>query len=237
MVCTGSGRAHSIPREETYEEENRDRRAGPISRRRLRAGHVPLDRQGQRRQGQDPAGRRPRGRSPAPSSPPDRPRCSPSPRPSPNSSRKTGSTDQITIDSIGSGAGFERFTKTGETDISNASAKIKPSNIEAAAKLSPPRVPIEFRVGTDALAVCVSTKNKFAKDVTMAELAKIFSTAENWSDVRADWPKKPIKKFTPGTDSGTFDYFVEHVFQEGQETSQVLKKVVGVFVLTLAIRN
>ena len=131
--------------------------------------------------------------------------------------KKDGFAGQITIDSIGSGAGFERFTKTGETDISNASAKIKPSNIEAAAKLSPPRVPIEFRVGTDALAVCVSTKNKFAKDVTMAELAKIFSTAENWSDVRADWPKKPIKKFTPGTDSGTFDYFVEHVFKKDKK--------------------
>ena len=131
--------------------------------------------------------------------------------------KKDGFAGQITIDSIGSGAGFERFTKTGETDISNASAKMKPSNYEAAAKLSPPRYPIELRVGTDALAVCVSTKNKFVKDVTMAELAKIFSTAVNWSDVRSDWPKKPIKKFIPGTDSGTFDYFVEHVFKKDKK--------------------
>jgi len=131
--------------------------------------------------------------------------------------KKDGFAGQITIDSIGSGAGFDRFTKSGETDISNASAKIKASHIEAAAKLSPPRVPIELRVGTDAIAVCVSTKNKFAKDVTMAELAKIFSTAVYWSDVRADWPKKEIKKFSPGTDSGTFEYFVEHVFKKDRK--------------------
>ena len=32
-----------------------------------------------------------------------------------------GYTGEITIDSIGTGGGFERFCKTGETDIANAS--------------------------------------------------------------------------------------------------------------------
>ena len=32
-----------------------------------------------------------------------------------------GYADQITIDSIGSGAGFSRFCEAGETDVSNAS--------------------------------------------------------------------------------------------------------------------
>ena len=40
-----------------------------------------------------------------------------------------GYAGQITIDSIGSGAGFERFCKAGETDISNASRAIKDSEI------------------------------------------------------------------------------------------------------------
>src|SRR6266511_3397899 len=35
-----------------------------------------------------------------------------------------GYTGNITVDSIGTGAGFERFCKTGETDISNASRAI-----------------------------------------------------------------------------------------------------------------
>jgi phosphate transport system substrate-binding protein len=57
----------------------------------------------------------------------------------------------------------------------------------------------------------VSSENTFATDATLAELAAIFSTATNWSDVRPDWPAEPILRFIPGTDSGTFDYFVEKV--------------------------
>ena len=41
-----------------------------------------------------------------------------------------GFTGNITVDSIGSGAGFERFCKAGETDISNASRAIKDSEVE-----------------------------------------------------------------------------------------------------------
>ncbi len=37
----------------------------------------------------------------------------------------------------------------------------------------------------------------------------IFSTAETWADVDPSWPAEPILRFSPGTDSGTFDYFVE----------------------------
>ncbi|MGC9394886.1 MAG: phosphate ABC transporter substrate-binding protein PstS family protein [Anaerolineae bacterium] len=126
-----------------------------------------------------------------------------------------GFTGQITIDSIGSGAGYERFCTTGETDVANASRAIKDSEVEACAAIG--RTPIEFRVGTDALAVVVSQENDFVSDVTMEELALIFSTAEKWSDVRADWPAENILRFIPGTDSGTFDYFVEEVFDKDKE--------------------
>jgi phosphate transport system substrate-binding protein len=129
--------------------------------------------------------------------------------------KKEGYADTISIDSIGSGAGFERFGKTGETDISNASVAIGAAQIEQAKAIG--RTPIEFRVGTDALAVCVSSANDFAKDVTQAELAKIFSTAALWSDVRSEWPAKEILRFSPGTDSGTFSYFVEHVYKKKKE--------------------
>ncbi len=122
-----------------------------------------------------------------------------------------GFTGNLTIDSIGSGAGFERFCVNGETDISNASRPIKESEVEACGQLSPARMPVEFRVGIDALAIAVSSDNDFLTDVTLEELALIFSTATTWSDVRAEWPAEPIQRFSPGTDSGTFDYFVEAV--------------------------
>jgi len=122
-----------------------------------------------------------------------------------------GFSGNLTIDSVGTGAGFERFCKTGETDISNASRKIKDTEAESCAALATPREPIGFQVGIDALAVTVSKENTWLTDVTKAELAAIFSTATNWSDVRAEWPAEPIQRFSPGTDSGTFDYFVEAI--------------------------
>jgi len=120
----------------------------------------------------------------------------------------------ITIDVIGSGAGFERFCVNAETDIANASRAIKDSEAEACRANG--REPLEFRVGTDALAVVVSAENDFVEDVTLAELALIFGTAETWADVRPEWPAEPIQRFIPGTDSGTFDYFVEVVFDKDE---------------------
>jgi phosphate transport system substrate-binding protein len=123
-----------------------------------------------------------------------------------------GFTGNLTIDSIGSGAGFTRFCVDGDIDIANASRKIKTGDDSETAKCQAiGREPIAFRVGTDAIAVVVSTENTFLSDVTLAELALIFSTAEKWSDVRPEWPAEPILRFIPGTDSGTFDYFVEKV--------------------------
>ncbi len=125
-----------------------------------------------------------------------------------------GYSGNITIDSIGSGGGFERFTVQGETDVSNASRAIRESEIEQAREIG--REPIEFRIGTDALAVVVNPANDWVSDVTIEELARIM-TADNWSDVNPDWPDEPVLKFIPGTDSGTFDYFVEEVFDEDAE--------------------
>jgi phosphate transport system substrate-binding protein len=118
----------------------------------------------------------------------------------------------VTIDSIGSGAGFERFCVAGETDISNASRAIKDSEVESCTAIS--RTPVEFRVGTDAIAVVISTENDFLTDISLQELALAFSTAETWSDIRPEWPAETILRYSPGTDSGTFDYFVEAVMDE-----------------------
>lgn len=125
-----------------------------------------------------------------------------------------GFEGNVTIDSIGSGAGFERFCVAGESDVSNASRPIRGSEIESCQSIG--RNPIEFRVGTDALAVTMSAESDFAEDVTLEELALIFGEAETWADVRSDWPAEPIQRFIPGTDSGTFDYFVEEVFDEDE---------------------
>ncbi len=125
--------------------------------------------------------------------------------------RDEGYGGNITIDSIGSGAGFERFCKTGETDVANASRAIKDSEVESCGAIG--RAPIEFRVGTDALAIVVNPENDWlAEGVTLAELAQLYAKdTVNWSDVNPAWPAQPVKRFSPGTDSGTFDYFIEAV--------------------------
>lgn len=126
-----------------------------------------------------------------------------------------GYAGNITIDSIGSGGGFERFCVTGETDIANASREIKDKELASCEAIG--RTPIQFRVGTDALAVVVNKDNDFVTDVTKEELAAIFSdAATKWSDVRAEWPAENILRFIPGTDSGTFDYFVEEIFDKDE---------------------
>jgi phosphate transport system substrate-binding protein len=126
-----------------------------------------------------------------------------------------GYGDQITIDSVGTGAGFERFCEAGETDISNASRPIDEDEIGLCEAIG--RTPIEFRVGTDALAIVVSPNNYFVEALSLEQLALAFSTAETWADVDPSFPAHPIARFSPGTDSGTFDYFVEAVFEEDPE--------------------
>jgi ABC-type phosphate transport system substrate-binding protein len=37
--------------------------------------------------------------------------------------------------------------------------------------------------------------------------------------VRPEWPAEPIQRYSPGTDSGTFDYFVEAVMDPAYVTS------------------
>lgn len=124
-----------------------------------------------------------------------------------------GFSGNITIDSIGSGGGLERWTG-GETDVANASRAIRDSEVEAAQSIG--RDPIEFRIGTDALAVVVNPENDWVDNVTIEELAAVM-TASTWSEVNPAWPDEPVLKFIPGTDSGTFDYFVEEVFDEDAE--------------------
>ena len=124
-----------------------------------------------------------------------------------------GYAGKVKLDRVGSGAGFRLFCKGGKTDISAASRPIKAREVRSCAKIN--RQPIEFRIGTDALAVVVNPENTFVSNITREELAAIF-TSEKWSDVNPDWPNDKIKRFLPGEDSGTFDFFVEEVLNNNK---------------------
>jgi phosphate binding protein len=131
---------------------------------------------------------------------------------------EAGYSGSITVDSIGTGAGFERFCEAGETDISNASRPIRDGEVEACAALATPRMPVEFFVGIDALTVVMSAENDFVTDLSIAQLAAIYSgAATTWDQVDASYPAEPIGVFSPGSDSGTFDYFLESTLEADVE--------------------
>ena len=118
--------------------------------------------------------------------------------------------NEITVDVTGTGGGFASFCD-GTTQINNASRAI--SNDELEICRANGIEPVEFQIGTDALAVVINANNDFATDITLEELQLIFSGAENWSEIRPEWPNQAILSFIPGTDSGTFDTFVEVVYE------------------------
>jgi phosphate transport system substrate-binding protein len=127
-----------------------------------------------------------------------------------------GFAGTITVDSVGTGAGFERFCVNAETDISNASRPVNDEEVAACAGNN--RTTLPFYIGIDALAIAVSSENDFVESLTVAQLAAIFSgEAATWADVDPSYPAEAIQLFSPGTDSGTFDYFVETVFDDDTE--------------------
>jgi phosphate transport system substrate-binding protein len=120
---------------------------------------------------------------------------------------------KVTVGISGTGGGFKKFCR-GETDVSNASRPILKKEMEdcKAAGIDYYELPVAF----DALTVVINPKNTFIKQLTVAEMKKMWEPGAQgkvtkWSQVNPAWPDAPLKLFGPGADSGTFDYFTEAV--------------------------
>lgn len=123
---------------------------------------------------------------------------------------------KITVAESGTGGGMKKFVE-GEIDIVNASRKIKDSELEQA-KANGIDV-LELVVANDGISVVVNSENDFATDLTKEELSHIFRSedpAKYWSDVREGFPNELIKVYTPGTASGTFEFFTEVINDEAK---------------------
>jgi phosphate transport system substrate-binding protein len=127
--------------------------------------------------------------------------------------RKSHPDVKVTVGISGTGGGFKKFC-AGETDISDASRPIKPTEVEAcaASKIEYIELPIAY----DGLAVMVNPKNDWAKCMTVKELKTLWEPEAQgkvmrWNQVRAGWPDKEVHLLGPGVDSGTYDYFTEAV--------------------------
>lgn len=123
---------------------------------------------------------------------------------------------RMTVGVSGTGGGFSRFCR-GDTDISGAS---RPITEDERAKCEEAGIEYyEIPVGMDAIAVVVNAENDWVDHLTVEELGKLWSSdAEgqitSWSDVRDDFPDRPLSLYAPGTDSGTYDYFTQAVLGE-----------------------
>lgn len=116
---------------------------------------------------------------------------------------------RTTVGVSGTGGGFKRFCK-GETDISDASRPITKTEAETCKSANIEFV--ELPVAYDGLCIAISKQNTWATKLTVDQIRKIYSasgTAKTWKDLDSAWPDRAIKVYSPGTDSGTFDYFKE----------------------------
>lgn len=121
---------------------------------------------------------------------------------------------RVPVGVSGTGGGFKQFC-AGEIAIADASRPIKEE--EATACQTAGIEYTELSVAYDGLSVVVAKDNDFVDHLTVEELNKIFttgSTVKTWKDVRAEWPAEEIVMFSPGADSGTYDYFNEAILDK-----------------------
>ena len=127
----------------------------------------------------------------------------------------------VTVDSTGSGGGFQNHFCPGESDINGASRQIKESEVEQCS--SNGVEPVEFEVASDALTMAVNNDADWVDCVTPEEMSQIWREggAEMWSDVRDDWPDQEFRLFGPSSASGTYDWFSENIIgPELQHTAE-----------------
>lgn len=120
---------------------------------------------------------------------------------------------QVNVGVSGTGGGFKKFC-AGETHISNGSRPIKESEIELCKKGGIEY--IELPIAFDGLSVVVHKENNFASCLKTSELKKMWEPAaqdkiKNWKQINPKFPDTKLGLYGPGTDSGTYDYFMENI--------------------------
>jgi len=121
---------------------------------------------------------------------------------------------QVSVGFSGTGGGMEKLIN-GEIDMADASRPMKDSEKE---QLDANGIAFtEFELAKDGLSIVVNKENDWVDYLTVEELSKLWvedGTVKKWSDIREGWPEEEVSFYSPGTDSGTFDYFNEVILEE-----------------------
>lgn len=125
----------------------------------------------------------------------------------------------ITVGVSGTGGGFKKFAAN-ELDITGASRPIKSSELKKCRENG--IVPVEFSIAMDGLSVIINKDNTWAREMTVAQLKKIwhpnkdgFQNVDYWQGVDSSWPSEKLALYGPASTSGTFDYFTEAINGKG----------------------
>jgi len=119
----------------------------------------------------------------------------------------------ITVGGSGTGDGFEKFCR-GETDISDASRPIEEE--ETAACKMENITATEVQVANDGVAV-VTNKALSIPCAKTEELKALFESGaktKTYADANPQFPAEEISLFTPGPESGTFEFFAEEINEQ-----------------------
>ena len=124
----------------------------------------------------------------------------------------------ISVGGVGTGDGFEKFCR-GELQISDASRAIEKDEYDKCKAKS--ITPVEVQVGIDGLSVVVNKDLAIPNDcITTGQLKKLLdpkSKIANYKELGPGFPDQAVSFFTPGTESGTYDYFTEAVLETDAE--------------------
>jgi phosphate transport system substrate-binding protein len=133
----------------------------------------------------------------------------------------------IPVDGPGTGDGFELFCN-GETDINDASSKVKDEQIEACEANGVEFV--ELQIGNDGMAMMTNTANEAVECLTLGDIYALVGPesqgVETWAEANdlakelggeGNLPEAPLSVVGPGEESGTFSSFVELVIEEFNE--------------------
>ena len=135
----------------------------------------------------------------------------------------------VQVGRAGSSAGFKKFIP-GETDLSDASRKIKDEEVEAlkAEGLEMGTNVLEIKLAYDGLTLVINKDNTWATDLTEEEVVRMYTAGSYkaddkvlWSDVRPGWPAEEIKFFGPNENHGTYEFFYEVILDEQTMVSTV----------------
>lgn len=139
--------------------------------------------------------------------------------------QQTDGAVAATVEGPGTGDGFKKFC-AGESDISDASRRIKDSEAESCAENGVRWV--ELEVAIDGLSVLTSPANAAIECLDIPALYALLGPESegfgNWSDADAlaaevgstagPFPAAPLTVYGPGEESGTYDTFVEFAIED-----------------------